>query len=313
MTTVRKAVVPAAGLGTRQYPATSYVRKELFPLVDRDGYTKPMVQIAVEEALAAGVEQVCLVTQPGGEEDILKHFQPIPESQRDRFTGKEWAFEQSRKLKEVADRLRFVEQSSQEGLGHAVWCAREWVGREPFLVLLGDHVFVSYGSTRCAANLLEQYEGGSLTALNVVGSEELSRFGIARGRLEDRNGRRVEVNGFTEKPDPRTARRECRIEGMPEGRYGSHFGMHVFSPAIFEVLDEMIRADRREGGEFQLTTAQDVLCRQEQYEGVLMDGLRYDIGTPVGLLEAQMALALSSPLRDEVRRKWKRNMELLKN
>jgi len=312
MQKVKKAVIPAAGFGTRQYPGTSYVPKELFPLVDRDGYTKPMVQIAVEEALAAGVEEVCIVVQPGGKDENLQHFRPIPEHLRDRYTSKPWAYDQSDKLEEIGKRLKFVEQTEQEGLGHAVWCARDWVGDEPFLMLLGDHVFISKEARRCAADLVEHYEGGSLTGLSVIGQEDLSRFGIASGRLKG-DGREIAVEGFREKPDPQTAKRECRIEGMQDGKYASHFGMHVFSPAIFDVLGDMIESNEREGGEYQLTTAQDVLCQREPYSAILMQGQRYDIGTPVGLLDAQMALALSSPHQAEVERLWQKNREFLKN
>lgn len=312
MEKVKKAVIPAAGFGTRQYPGTSYVPKELFPIVDRDGYTKPMVQIAVEEALSAGVEEVCIIVQPGGKEENLRHFRPIPDELRDRYAEKPWAYEQSDKLEDMGRRLEFVEQIHQEGLGHAVWCARDWVGDEPFLMLLGDHVFISKEARRCAADLVEHYDEGSLTALSVIGPEDLSRFGIASGRMKD-DGREIAVNGFREKPDPETARQECKIEGMQEGEYASHFGMHVFSPAIFDVLGGMIEKDRREAGEFQLTAAQDVLCRREPYSAILMQGQRYDIGTPVGLLDAQIALALSSPHRLEVERLWQKNREFLRN
>ena len=308
MPAVRKAVIPAAGLGTRQYPATSSVRKELFPLVDRDGFTKPVLQIVVEEALDSGIEQVCIVGQPGAEKDLRGHFRPIPAELADRFRDKGWAWPQSRRLEEIAERLSFVEQPRQEGLGHAVWCAREWAGDEPFQVLLGDHVFISTGRARCAAQLLQAYRSGSVTAFTVTGEEDLSRYGVGFGRLREGSSRELDIVGFKEKPGPETARRECAVSGLPAGNYLTHFGMHIFSPGIFSVLDEMIRLDRRERGEFQLTTAQDLLCRREPYAGLIMEGLRYDTGTPLGMLNAQMALALSGSLREEARRLWQQNL-----
>ncbi len=303
MAMLRKAVIPAAGLGTRQYPGTSGVRKEFFTVVDRDGRTKPVIQTVVEEALAA-VEQVCIVCQPGAVEAFREHFSALPEEQRPIYEGKEWAWEWSDRLAEMGRRLSFVEQPRQEGLGHAVWCAREWIGRERFLVLLGDHVYISRTSSRCSVQLSGAAPSGNITALVPVAPREVARFGVARGRRIGRGHRKVEIEGFIEKPDPATARKRCRVDGLEEGKYLAHFGMHVFSPGILEVLGEMIRGDHRENGEFQLTTAQDLLCRREPYQGLLMEGGRFDIGTPGGLLEAQMALALSGSLRVEANRMW---------
>jgi UTP--glucose-1-phosphate uridylyltransferase len=315
MPRVTKAIIPAAGLGTRQYPATQATRKEFFPLADRDGFSKPVIQIVVEEALAGGAEEVCIVCQPGAEEEFRRYFRPMPEDLRARFSGKDWALEQSEQLRRLGECIRYVVQERQEGLGHAVWCAREWAGGEPVLALLGDHVYVSTTEVRCAAQLTSAYEalgaheGGSLTALVPVGPESLPRFGVARGRPADRDGRQIVAEGFIEKPDEATARTRCRIEGLPADTYLAHFGMHVFSPGIFEVLDEMVRSDRRDRGEFQLTTAQDILCAREPYAGLVMDGVHYDIGTPSGLLEAQLALAVSGRLRDDVQRIWRRTLE----
>jgi len=304
MSQVKKAIVPAAGLGTRQYPATAAVRKEFFPLVDRDGFTKPVIQIVVEEALAAGVEQVCIVCRPGAEEEFRRYFRAMPAELEGRFSGKDWAYEQSEKLAHIGERLHYASQQRQEGLGHAVWCARQWAGDEPVLVLLGDHVYVSKGPQRCAAQVVGAYRGASVTALVPVGPDRLPRFGVVRGRPLEGEGRRVRAEGFIEKPDEATARSECRIEGLPPDTYLAHFGMHVFTPGIFEALDEMVRDGRRDGGEFQLTRAQDILCGREPYEGVIVDGINCDIGTPIGMLEAQLALALRGRLREQTQCLW---------
>ena len=265
----------------------------------------------VEEALAGGVEEVCIVCRPGAEEEFRRYFRPMPQDLRPRFKGKQWAYEQSEALERLGKRIHYVVQERQEGLGHAVWCAREWAGGEPVLVLLGDHIYVSTIEQRCAAQLTAAYDGASVTALVPVGPEQLSRFGVVRGRLADAgaNARRVVAQGFIEKPDEATARARCRIGGQPPDTYLVHFGMHIFMPGIFDVLDEMIRTGRREGGEFQLTTAQDVLCGREPYAGLVMDGLHYDIGTPAGMLEAQLALALAGRLRDDVQRIWRRALQ----
>ena len=309
MPSVKKAIIPAAGLGTRQYPATQATRKEFFPLADRDGHSKPVIQVVVEEALAGGAEEVCIVCQPDAEKDFRRYFRAMPPDLRPRFRGKDWAYEQSEKLERLGERIHYVAQERQEGLGHAVWCAREWAGGQPVLVLLGDHVYVSTSGQRCAAQLASAYNGSSVTALVPVGPDQLPRFGVVRGRLAEGDARRVVAEGFIEKPDEATARARCRIVGLPADTYLAHFGMHVFTPGIFEVLDEMVSTGRRDAGEFQLTTAQDILCAREPYAGMVMDGTHYDIGTPAGMLEAQLALALAGRLREDVQRIWRRTLQ----
>ncbi|MHC4481276.1 MAG: sugar phosphate nucleotidyltransferase, partial [Planctomycetota bacterium] len=143
MAPVSKAVIPAAGLGTRQYPASACVRKGFFPLVDRDGCTKPVLQIVIEEALAGGVDEVCIVGLPSMEEACRRCFSAMPPAFAEALGDVPWAREQARRLQQIGERLSFVPQREPKGLGHALWCARDWIGGEPFLVLLGDHVFVS--------------------------------------------------------------------------------------------------------------------------------------------------------------------------
>lgn len=290
MLAVKKAVIPAAGLGTRQYPASACVKKAFFPLVDRDGRSKPVLQIVIEEALAGGVEEVCIVGLPAMEESCRRYFRAMPDELRPAFEGKEWAFQQAETLRRIGERLSFVAQTEQHGLGHAVWCARRWIGDEPFLVLLGDHVFLSASERPCSAQLIEAFSGHSITALTPVGEEQLPGFGVVRGRPSAENAALVHAEGFIEKPPVEVARARCRVEGVPEGVYLAHFGMHLFTPGMLEVLDEMVRSDRRERGEFQLTAAQDILCRREPYFGLVIEGERYDMGTPEGMLEAQAGL-----------------------
>ncbi len=304
MTMVQKAVIPAAGMGTRQYPASSCVRKELFPLVDRDGYTKPVVQMGVEEALAAGVEEVCIVCQPGAREEFRRYFRAMPEHARPHYEGKKWAFQWSDRLQEMGERLSFVPQEEQQGLGHAIWCARDWVGDEPFLALLGDHVYISRTERPCAGQLVTVFEGASLTALTPSPEGAVGRFGVARGRPADAIPSLIEVEGFIEKPSVQVARERCRVPGLGDGRYLTHFGMHVFTPGIFDILERMIREGRRQRGEFQLTMAQDLLAEAEPYRGLVVDGARFDVGTPAGMLEAQLALTLAGALRSQAQQWW---------
>src|SRR3954470_14869485 len=158
MKKVRKAVITAAGRGTRQYPATSTVQKEMIPLVDRDGITKPTLQIVAEEALESGIEEICIITGPGDEENYKKHFQGLSSDLLPAFKGKEWALAESRKLEHLNKILTYVTQPTPEGFGHAVYQARSFVGDEPFLLMLGDHIYGSRNEKRCARQLIDVFE-----------------------------------------------------------------------------------------------------------------------------------------------------------
>src|SRR3954463_2268520 len=158
MPKVRKAFITAAGRGTRQYPASAAVQKEMFPLVDRDGLTKPVVQIIGEEAIDSGIEEICIVTAPGEESQYREYFKRLDNESVKSFRGKDWAILESEKLGAFGDRLHFAEQSSPEGFGHAVYQAKAFVGDEPFLLLLGDHIYISNTKERCAQQLIKVYE-----------------------------------------------------------------------------------------------------------------------------------------------------------
>src|SRR5271155_3688393 len=184
MPKVRKAVITAAGRGTRQYPASSAVQKEMFPIVDRDGLTKPIIQIIGEEALDSGIEEICLITQPGEEHLYRDYFKRLDDSMLKSFRGKEWALRESEKLGAFGERLHFAEQHSPEGFGHAVYQARDFVGSDPFLLLLGDHIYISDIKDRCARQLIrvyEQYMLDACTSVQPTLERQLHLFGVIKG------------------------------------------------------------------------------------------------------------------------------------
>lgn len=301
---VRKAVITAAGRGTRQYPASTTVQKEMFPLVDVDGLTKPTIQIIAEEALDAGIEEICIVTAPGDEAMYRQHFQGLSSDLLPAFRGKDWALRESEQLARIEGVLHYATQASPEGYGHAVYSAREWVGDEPFLLLLGDHVYTSADphGRRCARQVVEVFERTGRTISSVKRTPErlLHLFGTVRGEpLADEDGV-YRVAAMIEKPAPEVAERDLRTPGLRSGEYLCFFGMHVFTPAIFECLGYNIAHDVRERGEFQLTSAQAALATREPYLAFETLGDRYDMGVPFGLVETQLALALHSPMREEM-------------
>ena len=307
MAKVRKAVITAAGRGTRQYPASSAVQKEMFPLVDADGLAKPIIQIIGEEAIAAGVEEICIVTQPGEEVQYREYFKEMSEGTLTAFAGKDWAIEAGRKLAAFGKRLHFVSQDSPEGSGHAVYQAKDFVGDEPFLLMLGDHIYISadVGGRNCAAQLIDAYEAAGMEAMSAVQmtpASQLHLFGTLKGRpLDDHNGV-YEVQVLYEKPTPQYAAQHLRTAGLPAGQYLCHFGMNVFPPAIFDAIGYHIDRNIREKGEIQLTNAQDYLKQNlvTRYGACTIDGKRYDTGIPYGLMESQIALALAGRHRSEI-------------
>jgi len=300
MRNLRKAVITAAGRGTRQYPATNSVQKELFPLVDVSGYTKPTLQIIVEECLASGIEEVCIVANPTNLGVLEAHFRGPSAEQIRSLAGKDWALKLGADLAEMERRIRFVVQETQEGYGHAVFQAREWVGDEPFLLLLGDHVYLA-PQTRCARQVVDVWNRYEAPVSSVAATPEaiLNRFGTVRGEKISEGA--YKIVRMVEKPSVEQARAELRTEGLPDAEYLCFFGIHAFPPDIFDKLAYLIDNDVRQRGEIQLTSAQELLVRDSPlYVASTVNGTRFDMGVPEGLIETQVALALASPLRPHV-------------
>jgi UTP--glucose-1-phosphate uridylyltransferase len=299
---VRKAVITAAGRGTRQYPASRTVQKELFPLVDVDGYAKPTLQIIVEEVLASGIEELCVVANPANAEPIRQHFRGLSEDQKaGAFRGKDWALRLSDALDDIQARLTIVVQEIQEGYGHAVFQAREWVGDEPFVLMLGDHVYRSEREERCTRQVIDAYESTGCPVSSVMRTPEahITRYGTICGRpIAGADPPAYEIQEMAEKPTLDYARTHLRTPGLPKDEYLCFFGIHVFPPAIFDRLQLMIAQEKRVKGEYQLTTAQELLQTQERCLVCEVQGERYDMGVPEGLIETQIALALRSPYMD---------------
>src|SRR6266700_1362501 len=209
MSKVRKAVITTAGKSTRQYPASTAVQKEMFPMVDRDGLTKPVIQIIGEEAIDSGIEEICIVTQPGEESLYRDYFRRLDDDMIKSFRGKDWAILESEKLAAFGQRLHFAEQSSAEGFGHAVYQAKEFAGDEPFLLLLGDHVYISDVKDRCARQIVrvfEQYMLDAVTGVQATLERLLHLFGVIRGEPVDAAQGIYRAQLIVEKPAIEVAR-----------------------------------------------------------------------------------------------------------
>jgi UTP-glucose-1-phosphate uridylyltransferase/mevalonate kinase len=282
---VRRAVIPAAGFGTRLFPASKATKKELFPIIDRDGIAKPAILLIVEEALEAGIEEVIIVVQENDLEDFrsffknqitIENFNKLPRHFQD----------YSRRILDMGRHITFVLQTAQEGFGHAIYCTREAVGNEPFLLMLGDHLYRSNTEKSCAQQLLEAYQqhGFNLVGLRRTPEDQIANFGTVAGVWIEQE-HVLNVTEFAEKPTADYARSNLRVPGLPEDEYLTVFGQYIIKPQIFDYLEEHIKNNVRERGEFQLTSALDRLRQEDGFLGLIMDGKRFDIGLPEYYLE----------------------------
>lgn len=271
---VRKAVFPVAGLGTRFLPATKVLPKEILPLNDR-----PVIQHSWEEARAAGIEEFIFVTSPR-KGIMLEHFerQPALESMLEAGGKQDWL--QAVRASNMPERRMMVTyQNDPRGLGHAVWCAKQLVGDEPFAILLPDDVFIA--ERPCLAQMMDMYNqhGGNMIAVTDVTREETARYGIVDpGAVA---GRLTGVKGLVEKPAPDKAPSTLAV-----------IGRYILQPEIFAHLD---RQETGAGGEVQLTDAMARLIGTQPFHGFRFEGTRYDCGTRAGFLEASIAFALHDP------------------
>jgi UTP--glucose-1-phosphate uridylyltransferase len=287
---IRKAVFPVAGLGTRFLPATKAVPKEMLTIVDR-----PVVQHVVDEAKEAGIEHFIFVT--GRSKEVIEnHFDRAYELEDTlKLRGKMKEYDTLMAELPAAGTTSFTRQQEPLGLGHAVWCAREIIGDEPFAVLLPDMITMATGPrrSRCLAQAVEAYEkhGGNIIAVEEVLPEETHQYGVV-GLGKD-YGHSFEINGMVEKPPKGTAPSNLIISG----RYILHH----------EIFDLLEKGERGAGGEIQLTDAMIELAESQSFHGVRFDGKTYDTGSKLGFLAANVAFGLArediaSGLRAEIKK-----------
>lgn len=287
---IRKAIIPAAGFGTRLFPASKATKKELFPVVDRDGIAKPAILYIVEEAIQAGIEEVIIIVQ----HDDLNAFHAFFNSQVsiENYNKLPRHFQEyARRILDMGKRISFVIQQNQEGFGHAVYCARQAVAGEPFLLMLGDHLYRSTVELSCTQQLIEAYSqhGANILGLRRTPQEQIANFGTVAGVWKDEN-RLLNVTEFAEKPTLDYARSNLRVPGLPLDEYLTVFGLYILQPRLFDYLEEHIQNNVRHQGEFQLTPALDRLRQEEGCLGLVMNGKRYDIGVPDYYLATLQAL-----------------------
>jgi len=275
---VRKAVIPAAGLGTRFLPATKAQPKEMLPIVD-----KPTLQYIIEEAIESGIEEILIITGRN-KTSIENHFDKSIELELElEKSGKFDLLEEVRKISDMVN-IHYIRQKEPKGLGHAIYCARSFIGNEPFAVLLGDDIV--YSEIPCLKQLIDCYDKYKTTILGVqeVPDEYVTKYGIVDGKSID--NKTYLVNDLVEKPS---------VDEKPSNI--AILGRYIINPEIFEILEH---TKPGKGGEIQLTDALKVLAQREAMYAYIFDGRRYDVGNKLGFLQATVEFALRrKDLREE--------------
>lgn len=265
---IRKAVITAAGPAQRTLPMQT--------LFDQEGVERSVLSLILREAIRAGISETCIVVWPGDEEPYAKL------------------------LSNDASRLTFVDQTDASGYAHAIWCARDFVGDEPFLHLVGDHIYVGPQSSGCAQQLVEaaSAEGSAISAVQVTREHLLPLYGTVGGQPIPGKAGLYRVDAVVEKPTPTEAEQRLVVPGLRSGHYLCFFGMHVLTPTIFEIISTLLADSPR--ARPTLSAALTILSQREQYLALVETGQRFDVGVKYGLFSAQLALALNGEDRDTV-------------
>jgi UTP--glucose-1-phosphate uridylyltransferase len=267
----KKAIIPMGGPLHGDLP--------LQHVTVKDGSTQRVAALQITELLAAGVDEVAIITRPG----------------RERF------FDELRQ--EFGGKLVLIEQSEPRGFGDAVLCAEQWVGGEPFIVQVCDHVFITHAESSCTKQLIDvaTRENSAVSGVQVTSEAQLPYFGVVGGSRVKGSERLLAVQTVLEKPTPTVAEERCMISGLRQGTYLGTFGTHALTPLVFDLLRERARG-LAPGERFGLTESLAALATREKYLALEVDGQRVDLESPFGLLRAQLALALYGPRREEVLR-----------
>ena len=298
---IKKAVITAAARNERLYPVATTVQKAMLPIVDIDGINKPIIQIIAEEAFQSGIEEICIVCAPGDEERYLDSFNSLHTTSLKIHHQSSWAETQASNIKNILDRLSFVVQAEPRGYGHAVYQAKEFIKKDPFLLLHGDYLFVSnLPDKRCSKQIIDlaEKEGCSVSAVNPTIEHQIGKYGTLTGRNYKTHEGVYQIETIVEKPSISQAELDLKTSGLRAGYYLCFFGMHVFQPLLFDFLSEELRTAK--GENILLTPVQQKIALNEKYLALEIKGRRFDTSKKLGLFQAQLALGLAGEIRDEV-------------
>ena len=295
--TVRKAIIPVAGFGTRLYPATRTLKKDFFPIACPDGMVRPVILILLEELVQSGIEEICLVL--GSEEERQQYAdffeRPLSDDHLRKLNAEAQEYENH--ILDIGKRLRYVYQREKRGFGHAVYQAAQFVGNEPVLLLLGDTLYRSDSNKPCALQMVEEYERYNrlMVSIHPIPLAEVSRYGILHGVWEDKHQHVLNVDTMTEKPKASYAEDFLGVRNQEgEKEYYSVFGQYILTPEVFSQLHEDIMQKEIDGDhvtEIELTSALEAVRQRSGMMGVRLKGRMYDMGNPSALVRAVEAFA----------------------
>ena len=288
--TVRRAIIPVAGFGTRLYPATRGLKKDFFPIPCPDGMVRPVILILLEELVQSGIEEICLVLGSEEERQQYANFfeRPLAPEHMNKLNKESQEYEN--RILDIGKRLRYVYQKEKRGFGHAVYQAAQFANGEPVLLMLGDTLYRSLTNKPCALQLIEQYERYNrlIVGLYPVDVREVGHFGIMKGVWEDKDERILNVSTLYEKPTSAYAEEFLSVRNQKgEKEYCSVFGQYILTPEVFEQLQADIQRADEEGTtrEIELTSALETVRSRIGMMGVRLNSQRFDMGNPAALVD----------------------------
>lgn len=281
--TIRKAVIPVAGFGTRLYPATRILKKAFFPIFDRDGKVKPVILILLEELIRSGIEKVCIVLGNEEEREQFRQFfeQQIPQEEFDKLSNEDQNYELN--ILNIGKRLEYVYQEEKRGFGHAVYLTKEFAAGEPVLLMLGDTIYRSNTTKPCTLQFIEEYEtyNSAMVSIHPIPLKDVSHYGVMTGYWEDDKERILNLTKFCEKPSISYAEDNLPVKMRNgEKRYYSVFGQYIITPDVYEQLGEDIASATDKAKEIELTPALDKVREKSGMYGMAIDGEMFDMGKP---------------------------------
>ena len=281
--TIRKAVIPVAGFGTRLYPTTRFLKKDFFPIVDKDGMVKPVILILLEELIDSGIEEVCIVI--GSEEERRQYREffetPLSDEHFGKIKPELRAYEE--KIRRIGEHLRFVYQEEKRGFGHAVYQSVEFAAGEPVLLLLGDTIYRSNSNKSCTRQFIEAFEKFNcpMVSIHSIPLKDVSHYGILYGHWDTNREKYLHVEKFVEKPTIAYAEENLGVRTKDgDMKYFSVFGQYILTPEVYGQLKKDIEASAGSPKEIELTSAIDAVRKTSGLVGAVLDGKMYDMGKP---------------------------------
>lgn len=280
--TVRKTVIPVAGFGTRLYPTTRFLKKDFFPIVDRDGLVKPVILVLLEELLDSGIEDICIVLGSEEERRLYTEFfeNPLSEEHFGKLKPELRSYEE--RIREIGRHLHYVYQEEKRGFGHAVYQSAEFAAGEPVLLMLGDTVYRSNTSKSCTRQFIEAFEKFNcpMVSIHPIPLTDVSHYGILTGTWETNRERYLRVSAFVEKPTMAYAEEYLGVNTKEGERFYSVFGQYILTPAVYQQLKSDIETQSDATKEIELTSAIDAVRKTEGLVGFVTDGCMFDMGKP---------------------------------